>query len=266
MKPAAGLPAARKKYAQHFLIDERFVQKIIDGIAASPDDRLIEIGAGNGVLTFPLAESCRTLIALEIDGRLYRQLEQKKQTYPSLQPVCADALRYDFAPFSPLQVRIVGNLPYNVAIPIIEKLLDTSHIQDMHFLVQQEIAQRLLAAPGHSHYGRLSLLCASAAQGEVLFDVPAACFHPMPKIVSSFIRLIPQPLKELENLNRRLMDQLIRAAFNRKNRKLRNTLAEHNCAAALDALNLAEKRARDAELKDFISLTRRIEDESRRKK
>ena len=266
MKFAAKLPAARKKYAQHFLIDERFVQKIIDAIAASPHDRLVEIGAGNGVLTFPLAESCRKLIALEIDRRLYRQLEQKQLAYPSLKLVCADALRYDFAPFSPLQARIVGNLPYNVAIPIIEKLLDASHIHDMHFLVQQEIAQRLFALPGDSHYGRLSLLCAAAAQGEILFDVPATCFHPMPKVVSSFIRLMPQPLKELENLNRRLIDQLIRASFNRKNRKLRNTLAKHNCAAALDALNLAEKRAIDVALKDFISLTRRIEDESRRKK
>ena len=244
------LPQPIKRLGQHFLIDEQIIAKMLAVIDAKPTDHLIEIGAGQGVLTFPLARANCHLTAVEIDKRLYRQLA--KSPHPNLKVVHADALNYDFELKSPS--RMVGNLPYNIAIPLIEKLLDKPHIKDMHFLVQQEIAQRLFAQVGQSHYGRLSLLRSSQAQGEILFEVPSRAFYPQPQVTSSFIRLIPTQQQDNS------FKEIIRLAFNRPHRRLRNNLP-NAYGSLLKELQLAEKRPINLSLEDFILLTNRIKKE-----
>lgn len=245
------LPQPIKRFGQHFLIDEQIIAKMLVVIDAKSTDHLIEIGAGNGVLTFPLARSNCHLTAVEIDKRLHHQLAQSP--YPNLKVICADALDYDFDKLLKHQSRIVGNLPYNIAVPLIEKLLDSPHIKDMHFLVQQEIAQRLFAEVGQSHYGRLSLLRSSQAQGEILFEVPSRAFYPRPQVVSSFIRLIPTHKQDSA------FKEIIRLAFSRPHRRLRNNLPSAY-EPLLKELQLAERRPINLSLEDFVLLTNRIKE------
>jgi len=240
-------PQPIKRLGQHFLIDEQIIAKILAVIDAKPTDRLIEIGAGNGVLTFPLAGSNCHLTAVEIDKRLYHQLAASP--HPNLKVVHADALDYDFVLKEPS--RMVGNLPYNITVPLIEKLLNKPHIKDMHFLVQQEIAQRLFAQVGQSHYGRLSLLRSSQAQGEILFEVPRGAFYPQPQVTSNFIRLIPTQKQDSS------FKEIIRLAFSRPHRRLRHNLP-NAYEPLLKELQLAEKRPINLSLEDFIILTNRI--------
>lgn len=247
---------ARKKYGQHFLTDSLVLNRILVSINPAAAEHFIEIGPGNGVLSFPLAAACRELNAVEIDERLYKEVQARRTA--NMRIIHSDAQHYDFGRILQNESRLVGNLPYNIAVLLIERLLNFPNIKDMHFLVQKEIAQRLFALPGHKHYGRLSLLCAAAAAGESLFDVPARCFHPQPQVRSAFIRLIPKSHRELADMNMGLFKRLTCTAFNRKNRKLRNTLAVYECDPLLRRLNLAEKRARDTSLGEFISLARAL--------
>ncbi len=223
-----------------------------------------EIGAGDGILTVPLARSCAKLVAIEVDPRLFALLKKNTAQHANVTLIFGDALTADTRSVLPTNARLVGNLPYNRSVAIIEKYLqraqraDTANTEDMHFLVQREIAQRLFAEPGTKDYGRLSLLRHWHATGETLFEVPPEAFSPPPKVWSGFIRLKTHH-RGPELKNDPELKKLIRAVFHRKHRKLANNLdAYANAKGLLDEMGIADKRALDVTPSEIIELFKKI--------
>jgi 16S rRNA (adenine1518-N6/adenine1519-N6)-dimethyltransferase len=205
----------RKRFGQHFLHEKRVVARIVEAINPAPDDFIIEIGPGEGVLTGPLLEKASRLEVIELDRDLAAALAER---FPNLPVHCGDALEVDFAQF-PAGMRIVGNLPYNISTPLLFHLARTaSSVRDMHFMLQLEVVDRMVAAPSTEAYGRLSVSLQSKFRMQKLFKVAAGAFRPPPKVESAVVRMEPLdwPLPIDENLLRR--------AFSARRKTLRNAL------------------------------------------
>lgn len=187
-------PRARKRFGQHFLHDPAVLDRIVDAIGPRKTDHLVEIGPGRGALTRRLlAAPHATLDAIEVDRDLVALLSSELAEAPRLTLHEADALEFDFAALAHARggkLRILGNLPYNIATPLIFNLLrDAAVIADMCFMLQREVVDRIVASPGHDAYGRLTVMLAPWVQAERLFDVGPGAFHPPPKVSSAVVRL-----------------------------------------------------------------------------
>ena len=212
----------RKRFGQHFLHERRVLEKIVDALALSPQDFLIEIGPGEGALTRHLSGKAH-LEVVEIDRDLAAGLAGE---FPDLAVHVGDALELDFAEF-PAGVRVVGNLPYNVSTPLLFHLARyASRVRDMHFMLQLEVVERMVAAPSTAAYGRLSVSLQSRFRMQKLFKVAAGAFRPPPKVESAFVRMVPLdwPLP--------INEDLLRRAFSARRKTLRNALPEVDFEAA----------------------------------
>jgi 16S rRNA (adenine1518-N6/adenine1519-N6)-dimethyltransferase len=207
----------RKRFGQHFLHDPRVLARIVDAVSPSPADFLVEIGPGEGALTAPLIERAGKLEAIEVDRDLAAALAERFP--PSTLTVhCADALEFDFARF-PSGMRLVGNLPYNISTPFLfHAARHAERLRDMHFMLQLEVVERMVAAPSTAEYGRLSVALQARFAMEKLFNVSKGAFRPPPKVESAVVRLVPlaQPLHVDEDL--------LRKAFSARRKQLRNAL------------------------------------------
>lgn len=218
---------ARKRFGQNFLIDERVIERIVQAIAPAPSDNLVEIGPGQGAITGLLLERCPRLNVVELDRDLIPRLQASFASYPELNIHAADALKFDFAtlarPDTPL--RVVGNLPYNISTPLIFHLLKyRGLICDMHFMLQKEVVERMAATPGDKDYGRLSIMCQYHCEVEFLFEVGPHCFKPAPKVDSAIVRLTPRSQPEIEAQNPKILDAVVKTAFQQRRKTLRNAL------------------------------------------
>ena len=204
----------------------------------------MEIGPGTGALTRQLLDAGVDLDALEIDRDLHRSLQPMVQEYPQLRLHLADALTFDFSLFGS-QARLVGNLPYNISSPLILRLFEY-RMRDIHILVQREVAQRLIAQPGDSQHGRLSLATALFGRAELLLELPPAVFYPIPQVQSALVRLVPHAERRDDIQDRVLLENLIRHLFAHRRKMLRRSLA----GVAADLLPAVEldPRARVQEL------------------
>jgi 16S rRNA (adenine1518-N6/adenine1519-N6)-dimethyltransferase len=212
----------RKRFGQHFLHERRVLEKIVDALAPAPQDFVIEIGPGQGALTRHLSGKAH-LEVVEIDRDLAAGLASE---FPDLAVHCGDALELDFAQF-PAGVRVVGNLPYNVSTPLLFHLARyASRVRDMHFMLQLEVVERMVAAPSTAAYGRLSVSLQSRFRMQKLFKVAAGAFRPPPKVESAFVRMVPLdwPLP--------INEDLLRRAFSARRKTLRNALPEVDFDAA----------------------------------
>jgi 16S rRNA (adenine1518-N6/adenine1519-N6)-dimethyltransferase len=212
----------RKRFGQHFLHERRVLEKIVDALALSPQDFLVEIGPGQGALTRHLSGKAH-LEVVEIDRDLAAGLASE---FPDLAVHCGDALELDFSEF-PTGLRVVGNLPYNISTPLLFHLARyASRVRDMHFMLQLEVVERMVAAPSTAAYGRLSVSLQSRFRMQKLFKVAAGAFRPPPKVESAFVRLVPLdwPLP--------INEDLLRRAFSARRKTLRNALPEVDFAAA----------------------------------
>jgi len=217
----------RKRFGQNFLRDTSVLQHIIDVINPHNDDHIVEIGPGKGALTRAILNETTRLDVVELDRDLARYLQAKFKGSDKLCIHSADALKFDFCQLvTPNQkLRIVGNLPYNISTPLMFHLLEqTACIQDMHFMLQKEVADRLAALPGTAAYGRLSLIMQYRCSIERLFIVPPAAFKPVPIVDSAFIRLIPHLQPPVNVVNENIFKQVITQAFTQRRKTLRNTL------------------------------------------
>ncbi len=219
---------ARKRFGQNFLIDNTIINQIASLFdnTVSVKHTLIEIGPGRGALTEALLRNDHPLTAVELDKDLIPILQTKFSHHRQFELHQGDALRVDFFELSKgLPLRLVGNLPYNVATPLIFKLLDNiDNIIDMHFMLQWEVVARLCAQPGDPHFGQLSLIVQNLCATHALFNVPPTAFSPAPKVESGFIALSPraEPLikKELHSA----FNKIVKTSFMHRRKTLRNNL------------------------------------------
>jgi 16S rRNA (adenine1518-N6/adenine1519-N6)-dimethyltransferase len=216
----------RKRFGQNFLVDPQTVTNIICAIHPCKGDHLVEIGPGLGALTRPLLQSLNHLHVVEIDRdiveRLHGEFSGRNLTIHQ-----GDALEFDFSALGP-NLRVVGNLPYNISTPILFHLSRfADSIRDMHFMLQKEVVARMVAAPSTSDYGRLSVMLQCRFEMEQLFIVPPECFRPAPKVESAVVRMVPlsQPLTEASK--EALFANIVSAAFSQRRKTLRNTLHNH---------------------------------------
>lgn len=228
---------ARKRFGQHFLHDPATRQRIVDAVAIRPGDALVEIGPGRGALTRLLRARADTLDAIEIDRDLAAALEQEYRADPGFVLHRTDALRFDFAALAQLRgqrLRVVGNLPYNVSTPLLFHLLAThAAIADLHVMLQREVIERIVVAPGSEHYGRLGVMLAPWVDAEHLFDVGPGAFQPPPRVWSAVARLRVR-LEPAFALDTRY-GKLVTAAFSARRKTLRNACRGLLDAAAIEA-------------------------------
>lgn len=234
-------PFARKRFGQHFLHDATVIQRIIAAIGAKPDQSLLEIGPGRGALTLPLLVVCRQLQAIELDRDLVPLLQKISAEWGDLIIHQGDVLTFDWASLrrDEQRLRVVGNLPYNISTPLIFHLLNSaSHIEDMHFMLQKEVAERIAAEPGDSNYGRLSVMVQYYCETRLLFTVAAAAFTPPPKVESAVIRLIPYREFPVPVTDEQRFAELVTQAFSQRRKTLRNSLKSLLSAAEMEAAGI----------------------------
>ncbi|MCQ3002400.1 16S rRNA (adenine(1518)-N(6)/adenine(1519)-N(6))-dimethyltransferase RsmA [Pseudomonas syringae] len=218
---------ARKRFGQNFLHDAGVIDKILRAIRARPEDRLLEIGPGQGALTQGLLGSGAQLDVVELDKDLIPILIHQFGNKSNFNLHQGDALKFDFtsldAPANSL--RVVGNLPYNISTPLIFHLLHNANlIRDMHFMLQKEVVERMAAVPGGGDYGRLSIMVQYHCRVEHLFNVGPGAFNPPPKVDSAIVRLVPHETLPHPAKDHRLLERVVREAFNQRRKTLRNTL------------------------------------------
>jgi 16S rRNA (adenine1518-N6/adenine1519-N6)-dimethyltransferase len=218
----------RRRYSQNFLHDSGTIARIIEAIAPQPDDHIVEIGPGRGALTAPLLARCSRLVAVEIDRDLVQTLESRFGP-DRLTLICADALKMDWgvlAQGAGKELRIVGNLPYHISTPLLFGWLPIAdRVRDQHLMLQKEVVDRIVAAPGGRDYGRLSVMLQFRYRVERLFNVAPGAFTPAPKVHSSVIRLVPRGQAELATQDIGAFSRVVTAAFGRRRKTLRNALA-----------------------------------------
>lgn len=199
-----------KHWGQYELVDKQVVQRIIDALELQPDDTVLEIGAGTGVLTFPIREKVSKVIPVEIDKRLCAKLPES---------VNIDFLRMDLSPFPP-SVKIVSNLPYYITTPIITKIVTKFDL--IVLTMQEEVARRLAAGPGTKEYGAISVFVQFYSEPEVVSLVPKKCFRPVPKVDSCIVRFRRRQIKL--DFPEDFLFKTVRRAFGCRRKMLRNTL------------------------------------------
>ncbi|MFZ2726327.1 MAG: 16S rRNA (adenine(1518)-N(6)/adenine(1519)-N(6))-dimethyltransferase RsmA [Methylococcaceae bacterium] len=217
----------RKRFGQNFLQDHSIIHHIIASIGIIAKQHLVEIGPGQGALTEPLLKHDIQLDIVELDRDLVKLLEAKFEGNEKVTLHSADALRFDFSSLmtDDRKLRVIGNLPYNISTPLLFHLLENAAcIEDMHFMLQKEVVDRLCAEPNSSHYGRLSIMMQYHCETELLLIVPPESFFPAPQVTSAVIRLIPHKTPPVQVNDIKLLNRVVTEAFCQRRKTLRNSL------------------------------------------
>lgn len=218
---------ARKRFGQHFLHDQYVINRIIENIDLDSGLPLVEIGPGLGALTIPLLQYTDTLHAIEIDNDLADRLEQIDHAKGKLIIYRGDVLKFDFCSSFENKINVVGNLPYNISTPLLFHMLGhITCINQMIFMLQKEVADRICAEPGTHDYGRLTIMVQSICKVEQLFDVSAGSFNPPPKVKSSVIKLTQADNAGIKIDDRDIFSRIVRTAFSKRRKTIRNALKE----------------------------------------
>jgi 16S rRNA (adenine1518-N6/adenine1519-N6)-dimethyltransferase len=250
---------ARKRFGQNFLHDQSVIANIIGSLQAKPNQHWVEIGPGLGALTKPLLAQTQRLDVVELDRDLVVLLKDKFKDHTDFEIHSADALRFDFSTLAKdgEKLRIIGNLPYNISTPLMFHLLETSAcIEDMHFMLQKEVVDRICAEPGSKQYGRLSVMMQYYCATETLFEVPPESFDPIPKVISAVVRLIPhhKPPVIVEDVAK--LNRVVTEAFSQRRKTLRNSLKKLIGEEQISALGIdPSQRAETIPLSGFAQLS-----------
>lgn len=249
---------AKKRFGQNFLVDERIISDIIRAIRPEPDNNMVEIGPGLGALTRPLLKQLNKLHVVEIDrdiiSRLKTDYQQDKIVIHE-----GDALQFDFAALA-APLRIVGNLPYNISSPLLFHFADyAARITDMHFMLQNEVVERMVAEPSTPEYGRLSVMLQYRFRMEKLLDVPPESFRPAPKVNSAIVRMVPMPVAEMLVYDEARFALIVSAAFSQRRKTLRNTLKAYLAESDFAQLGIdAQLRAENLGVAEFARITNHL--------
>jgi len=248
----------RKRFGQNFLIDDGIIHAIVNAIHPQAGETVVEIGPGLGALTKPLLERLPHLHAVELDRDIVTRLQR---TWPAerLTVHSCDALKFDFGALGH-DLRIIGNLPYNISTPLLFHLMEfAAHIRDMTFMLQKEVVERMVAEPSTPDYGRLSIMLQRRFHLEWLLDVPPTAFNPPPKVDSAVVRLIPKTPSEIVALDEALFARVVAAAFSQRRKTLKNTLGSLMKPEDFAALGVdAGKRAEALAVADYEAITRHL--------
>ena len=244
---------ARKRFGQNFLVDDQIVSRIIATISPNKSDNIVEIGPGKGAITFPLLEHLDHLSVIEFDCDLISFLKLKKKEKLTIYE--ADALKFDYGLISN-NLRIVGNLPYNISSPLLFYLLSRrNQIIDMTFMLQKEVVDRIVARHGSKTYGRLSVMMQTFFEVESMFTVPKESFHPQPKIESAilYLKTKTKPLTE----NTKLLEKIVKISFSQRRKTLKNCL-KSTLSQEQTKIDLSQ-RAEMLSVENFITLMKDYE-------
>lgn len=257
---------ARKRFGQNFLHDQNIIDKIIHSVNPKTTQNIIEIGPGQGALTYPLLQTLGQLNAVEIDRDLIQILNQQSPQYGNLTIHEGDALKFDFSQLienknnNENKLRLVGNLPYNISTPIIFHLLEyIDLISDMHFMLQKEVVQRMAAEPNCKTYGRLTVMLQWYCDIDYLFDIPPSAFSPPPKVTSSLVRLTPKARPLTELISATQFSKLVNKVFQQRRKTLRNILKNYLKEDEIQALGITPTaRPENLSIIDFANLSNAI--------
>lgn len=249
---------ARKRFGQNFLHDRHWIERIAQAVNAVPGDDIVEIGPGQAALTRELMAAAGKVRAVEIDRDLAAWL---KQSFPeTLELIEADALTLDWTTVAKNNdLRVVGNLPYNISSPLLFKLLEAADlVRDQHFMLQKEVVDRMVAPHGSKTYGRLSVMLQWRYRMTKLFDVPPGAFNPPPKVMSSVVRMVPKAKSEVPEVDLALFSSVVANAFSQRRKTIRNALSailkeDEIVSCGVDA----GARAEALPLQAFVALTQK---------
>ena len=254
---------AKKHLGQNFLHEQSIIDKIVQAVNPKPGDRLVEIGPGQGAITFPLLDRHGELTVIEFDRDLIAPLTEAARSHGDLTVVHRDVLKVDFGALADGgRIRLVGNLPYNLSSPILFHALDhAAAISDMTFMLQKEVVERMASGPGSKVYGRLSVMLQAYCTVTPLFTVPPEAFRPAPKVDSAVVRLVPLPPESIAVRDRGSFERVVRDAFGQRRKTLRNALSKLCDAGAIEAAGIRpDARAEQIEVGDFIRLANSLGD------
>ncbi len=252
----------RKRFGQHVLTDKNTIADIVQTIHPVPRQIICEIGPGLGAITLPILKKVGALHAIEIDRDLCSALLEKCKNVGKLTLHQNDALHFDFNDLASAgrPMRLIGNLPYNISTPLLFHLLRFSNvIADMHFTLQKEVVDRIVSTPGQARYSRLSVMVQSYYGVERLFDITSSMFTPPPKVMSSFMRLLPHAIGTMEIINRALFDNIIASAFQQRRKTVRNSLASMVSTNQLRQARIdPNQRPQEISIRQYITLANQL--------
>ena len=253
----------KKKFGQNFLIDTNIIEKIISSIRPHSDDHLVEIGPGLGALSAPLLHYVNRLDVIELDRDVIPILE--KLDHDKLVIHNIDVLNFDFSKFQQdnfgnEQLRVIGNLPYNISTAVLFHLVKHRRvIQDMHFMLQKEVVERIAAHKNSSSYGRLSVMMQLHCEVAPLFEVPPGCFRPAPKVDSAVIRLTPRRQQLIDDDDCQGFEDLVRQAFSQRRKTIKNNLKGLCTVEQLEAAGINPgARPQELDVNDYIMLYQQL--------
>lgn len=245
----------RKRFGQHFLQNSAVISTIIQSLSLKADDVVVEIGPGRGALTYPLLKNLKQLIIIEVDRDIVSTWQ--KISDPKIIIVNADALTIDFSQWGK-QTRLIGNLPYNISTPLLIYLLNyIDYIEDMHFMLQKEVVERICASPGTKNYGRLTVMLQAFFEAISILNVEPHAFYPAPKVQSAVVRLTP--LQNINIQNKNLFEQLIAKAFAMRRKTLANNFKGFISIDYLEKYGLDPKmRPEEVSVQQYITLANNL--------
>lgn len=253
---------ARKRFGQNFLHDKGVIQRIVNNINPQPGDHMVEIGPGEGALTEQVLERIQRLDVIELDRDLIPLLQIRFATQQGLKIHQADALKFDFCSLQEdeKKLRIIGNLPYNISTPLLFHLFENSHcIEDMHFMLQKEVVDRIVAQPGDNAYGRLGVMLQYYCRAEYVFTVKPGAFRPAPKVDSAIVRLIPHTEAPVEIKDFTTFSELVNHSFTQRRKTLRNILKGQLEPEQIEQLGIDPTiRPERLSLEDFSRIANRL--------
>tara|TARA_R110002072_G_scaffold281526_1_gene444097 strand:+ start:47001 stop:47849 length:849 start_codon:yes stop_codon:yes gene_type:complete len=259
---------AKKHFGQNFLIDDYYINCIINSLNAQKEDYILEVGPGLGALTKHIINDCKSFSAIEIDKDLIENLNKK---FPSINLYNIDILKFDFEDFFKKvnqdninnqihnKIKVIGNLPYNISTELLFKFFDNiEYISEMHIMLQQEVVDRIIAKPNTKAYGKLSIISQYFCDIEEVVTIPPEAFQPAPKIFSKFIKLTPFAKKH--NIDKvKLLNKIASSAFHMRRKVINNNLKQLLSLQEFEQLEINPKlRAEDLTLDDFLKITEYI--------
>lgn len=250
---------ARKRFGQNFLHDDHVIENIIAAIQPKKDQALVEIGPGLAALTMPISQYVDHLTVIEIDRDLAARLQQNPFLKDKLTVIEQDAMTVDFNELSQQKkqpLRVFGNLPYNISTPLMFHLFQyTNAISDMHFMLQKEVVNRLVAGPNSKAYGRLSVMAQYYCQIIPVLEVPPYAFKPAPKVDSAVVKLIPHKNLPYQVKDIRILSRITTEAFNQRRKTIRNSLGNLFSSETFNELNInLDSRAENLSVQQYCEL------------